>query len=238
LKSFCQVDPRPLSSQPLGVAKITNNVKVEMSIVERGPAYRILTDRLLLRCWEPKDAVLLKTAIDDSLEHLRPWMPWVKHEPEDLEAKTARLRRFRGNFDLDRDFVYGIFNQDESKVLGGTGLHPRVGEGALEIGYWIHVEHTNQGLAAEAAAALTKVAFEINQVNRVEIHCDPNNVRSASVPRKLGYVQEAILRHRGHTPEGEPRDTMIWTMLAKEYTTGMVRGIEIKAFDVVGQRLL
>jgi RimJ/RimL family protein N-acetyltransferase len=193
---------------------------------------------LVLRCWEPKDALLLKTAIDASLEHLRSWMPWAMHEPEDLEAKIARLRRFRGEFDLDRDFVYGVFNQDESEVIGGTGLHTRAGEGALEIGYWIHVGHINQGLATEAAAALTKVAFEVNQVKRVEIHCDPNNIQSAKVPRKLGYVQEAILRHRQRTPEGEPRDTMIWTMLAEEYTSSAIRRIKMEAFDVVGQRLL
>ena len=58
---------------------------------------------------------------------------------------------------------------------------------------WI-IDHINQGLAPETAAALTKVAFEVNEVNRVEIQCDPNNMRSAAVPRKLGFVHEATLR--------------------------------------------
>jgi len=38
-----------------------------------GPAYRIHTSRLVLRCWHPQDAPLLKAAIDTNLEHLRPW---------------------------------------------------------------------------------------------------------------------------------------------------------------------
>jgi len=59
-------------------------------------------------------------------------------------------------------------------VLGSTGLHTRVGAGAREIGYWIHQDYINQGLATEATAALTKVAFAIDQVTRIEIHCDPN----------------------------------------------------------------
>jgi RimJ/RimL family protein N-acetyltransferase len=176
-------------------------------------------------------------AIDASLEHLRPWMPWVMQEPEDIETKAARLRQFRGNFDLDRDYFYGIFNPDESQVIGGTGLHTRVGENALEIGYWIHIERTNQGLATEATAALTKVAFEINHVNRVEIHCDPNNLRSAKVPKKLGYVEEAVLRQRFYTSEGQPRDTMIWTMLAEEYLLSPIKEVKIKAYDVLGQKL-
>lgn len=61
-----------------------------------GPAYRIHTRRLVLRCWHPSDAALLKAAIDANLDHLRPWLPWAQHEPEDLQAKIERLRQFRG----------------------------------------------------------------------------------------------------------------------------------------------
>jgi RimJ/RimL family protein N-acetyltransferase len=203
-----------------------------------GPAYRVHTHRLVLRCWDPSDAPLLKAAIDASLDHLRPWMPWAKDEPQDLDAKIGLLRRFRGDFDLGHDFVYGIFNRDESQVVGGTGLHPRVGEGGLEIGYWIHVEYINRGLATETAAALTKVAFKINHVNRVEIHCDPNNVRSAAVPKKLGFVQEAILRQRVPMADGKPRDDMIWTLMADEYPASIAAKAQVEVFDVLGRRLL
>ena len=49
------------------------------------PPYRIETERLVLRCWDPRDAPLLKDAIDSSLDHLRPWMPWAREEPKPLE---------------------------------------------------------------------------------------------------------------------------------------------------------
>jgi hypothetical protein len=35
------------------------------------------------------DAPLLKTAIDASLEHLRPWMLWAQHESEDLQLQIS-----------------------------------------------------------------------------------------------------------------------------------------------------
>ena len=203
-----------------------------------GPAYRIHTSRLVLRCWQPTDAPLLKAAIDANLEHLRPWMPWAQHEPEDLQRKIERLRRWRGEFDLDQDFAYGMFNRAETQVLGGTGLHTRVDAGAREIGYWVHKDRINQGLATEATAALTKVAFLIDRVARLEIHCDPNNIRSAAVPRKLGFCHEATLRHRTRTPDGQPRDTMVWTLLAHEYHTSPAAAAEIEAFDVIGRPLL
>jgi RimJ/RimL family protein N-acetyltransferase len=204
----------------------------------QGPAYRIHTPRLVIRCWEPADAPLLKAAIDASREHLLPWMPWAADGPQSLEEQVGLLRHFRGQFDLDQDYVYGILNPDETAVLGGTGLHTRAGEKALEIGYWIHVDHVNQGLATEASAALTKVAFEVNGVDRVEIHNDPNNARSAAVPRKLGYLHEATLRHRTRTADGAPSDSMIWTLLRDEYPDSPAAQAEIEAFDVLGVKLL
>lgn len=201
-------------------------------------AYRIETKRLVLRCADPKDAPLLVNAINESLEHLREWMPWAHHEPESIEEKAARLRRFRGEFDLDQDYLYEIFSQDESKILGSSGLHTRLGPNALEIGYWIHADYINQGLATEVAAALTKVAFEINQVERVEIHCDPTNIRSARIPEKLGFVLEATLRQRVKSPQGEPRDAMIWSMLAEEYPASLPSRANIQAYDALGRKIL
>jgi len=203
-----------------------------------GPAYRIHTARLVIRCWNPADAPLLKAAIDASLDHLRPWMPWAEQEPQELDQKIEGLRRFRGKFDLGQDFVYGIFNRGESQVLGGTGLHTRAGEGAREIGYWIHADWINRGLATEASAALTRVAFEIDRVHRVEIHCDPANVRSAAVPRKLGYTHEATLHQRLPLPDGTLRDAMIWTLLAGEYPASPAARAEIQALDALGRQIL
>jgi RimJ/RimL family protein N-acetyltransferase len=202
------------------------------------PAYRVQTQRMVIRCWNPADAVLLKEAVDSSIDHLLPWMPWAKNEPQELLVKINLLRTFRGKFDLGQDFIYGIFNLDESQVLGGTGLHTRLGDDALEIGYWIRADSVNLGLATEAAAALTRVAFEVNRVNRVEIHCDPENKASAAVPGKLGYRHEATLRQRILAADGTYRDMMIWTMLKDEYTDSIVASYRIEAFDAVGVKIL
>ena len=134
------------------------------------PAYRIETARLLVRCYEPADATLLAESVTESIEHLKPWMPWAHAEPEPFEVKAERVKRFRGMFDLQQDYVYGIFNKDETRLVGGTGLHTRLGNEQLEIGYWIHKDFINQGLVTESTAALVKVAFEVIHVHRIEIH--------------------------------------------------------------------
>ena len=205
-----------------------------MATTEVGPAYRIETERLVIRCWQPEDAKLAKEAIDASREHLREWMPWADTEPEPLALTIKRLRQFRASFDMDKDYVYAIFDQDETQVLGGTGLHTCNSEIAREIGYWIHVDHINQGYATEASAALTKVAFEIDGIDRVEIHCSPENPVSASVPRKIGFVHEATLRRRGPILNDQPVDEMIWSMHADDYPGSMPANVRIQAFDASG----
>jgi RimJ/RimL family protein N-acetyltransferase len=204
----------------------------------RGPAYRVRSERLLLRCWDPADAPKLIQAVTESLDHLRPWMLWAKNEPEDLDTKVERLRRTRASFDRGRDLTYGVFSPDESRVLGGAGLHPRVGSDAKEIGYWIHVDHTGRGYATEATAALTRVAFEVERVRRVEIHCDPRNERSLAIPRKLGYTHDATLRGRTPAVGGGVRDSMVWSMLEEELAASPVARVPVEAYDALGRRLL
>lgn len=203
-----------------------------------GPAYRIQTPRLVLRCWQPSDAPLLAESVAASLEHLRPWMPWVQSEPEPLEAKVQRLRGFRARFDRDEDYVYAIFPPGEAKVAGGTGLHPRAGEGTLEIGYWMDVRHAGRGYATEATAALTRLAFEINGVERMEIRCDPLNARSAAVPRKLGYTLDGVLRANVRGVDDAMRDTQVWSLLRAEYAASPAAAAVLEAFDAAGRRLL
>ena len=67
------------------------------------------------------------------------------------------------------DYEYGVFLADGS-VVGGCGLHRRIGPSALEIGYWVHVAHTRRGIATAAAGALTAVGFGMA---RHRAHGDP-----------------------------------------------------------------
>ena len=203
------------------------------------PPYRIVTERLVVRCWDPRDAPLFKDAIDSSLDHLRPWMPWAGEEPKPLEEKAALLRRFRGQFDLGENFVYGIFAAGETEVVGGTGLHPRVGEDALEVGYWISAGRVGEGLATEVAAALTRAAFEVAGVDRVEIRVDPANAASLAIPRKLGFAEEATLRRRLEPfDDGHPRDVVVFALFGDTFPGTPAASARVEGYDALGTRVL
>ncbi len=178
------------------------------------PAIR--TERLLLRPWTAVDAPLLKRAIDENLEHLRAWMPWAMDEPSPLDVIEARIAKFAADFAEGTEGIYAIFSADETIALGGTGLHARVDDG-LEIGYWIHGHHTRRGYATEAARALTAAAFEWPEVLQVQIRCDPQNVASAAVPRRLGFRHIETLQADTVTPVGAPRDTMVWQLTRHQF---------------------
>jgi RimJ/RimL family protein N-acetyltransferase len=203
----------------------------------RPAPYRIETERLVVRCYEPRDAPLLKEAIDSSLEHLQPWMPWALDEPQTLEQKIELVEAFRSSFHAGENFTYGIFDADGRALLGGTGLHPRVGPGGLEIGYWVRASATRQGIVTESTAALTRVGIELCEADRIEIRIEPRNEASFGVPRKLGFVEEATLRRRLPGREGGPlRDVTIFTMFREDFDPSIAPGI--RAFEARGKRLL
>jgi RimJ/RimL family protein N-acetyltransferase len=181
----------------------------------------VLTERLLIRPYAPDDAAALKEAVDSSLEHLRAFMDWAWAAPEPVGVVRKRLRAFRDAFRHGDDWIYGLFEPDGSALVGGAGLHRRVGPDALEIGYWIRTSHLRRGLATDAAAALTRLAFEWCGALRVEIHVDPANTASLAVADRLGYVREATLRKRlPPIRPGEPRrDEVVFSLLDEEYAS-------------------
>lgn len=200
-------------------------------------AYSIKTERLILRCFEFKDVYELKSAIDESKDHLLRWMAWAKHEPEEVDKKLERIRRRRVEFDTDEAYHYGVFLQEDNKFIGSISLMRRSGDKSLELGYWLHVNYINKGYITEAASALVKIAFELHQVERVEVHCDEKNFKSAAVPKKLGFTHEATIRSNEKNEDGTRKRDMIWVLFKEEYESSKLKVIESEAFDAVERKI-
>jgi RimJ/RimL family protein N-acetyltransferase len=198
-------------------------------------AYRVETDRLVLRCWTPGDAPRLRAALDVCDAYLRPWIPFMKDEPRTLKQTAEWLRGIRAAFDLDQTHRYAVFDSDEKNLLGENMLINRVGPGGLEIGYWTHKDEMGKGIATEASSALIRVAFEIEKVDRVEIMCAPENKASASIPASLGFTHEATLKKRALDSEGGTCDLMVWSLFATDYASSPVAKLRLQAYDCMGE---
>ena len=202
----------------------------------KGPAYGVKTERTMVRCWNPTDAALLKEAVDSSLDHLRSWMPWAEHEPTELEDKIELSASGEASSTSTRIHIRRLRPRRNESVRRHGPTYQAWAE-ALEIGYWIRADSANRRLATEVAAALTRVAFEVHQVDRVEIHCDPANIRSAAIPKKLGFIHEATLRRRVPSSSGELRDEMVWTLFKRDYPESPAARCRIVAYDAAGARI-
>ncbi len=201
-------------------------------------AYRIETERLLIRCWSPEDAPVLRAALDESDQHLRPWIPWMKDEPKSLNESAAWLCLKRANFDLGKDFWYAIFDSEEQTLVGEIGLMTRAGPGVFEIGYWINKSCDGKGYASEATAVMIRVAFEIAKVERIEIYCAPENEASVAIPRKMGFLHEATLARRYNDSEGGVHDTMVWTLFSDSHAGSPATRQDLRAFDCLDRQVL
>lgn len=102
------------------------------------------TLRLLLRAWTPEDAPRLRSVLDASDAHLRPWVPFLKGEPRSLDATRDRLIAYREAFDAGRQLVYGIFTDDGREVLGEAMLFGR--PPAWEVGFWVAAERDRKSV--------------------------------------------------------------------------------------------
>lgn len=140
---------------------------------------------LLIRCLRTSDAKQMVDAITESLPELREWMPWARYEPQSVIQREAFIQGWDEDWLSKKDFPFGIFR--DGQLVGCIGLHLRHGEGQLEIGYWVRSSCVGQGIATKSSRALTNVAFSLSEIQEVLIAHDIANIRSESIPMKLGF---------------------------------------------------
>jgi RimJ/RimL family protein N-acetyltransferase len=171
------------------------------------------TERLTIRSPLPGDGAELQAAVAETIDDLRPWMPWADHVPT-VEEEEELARRGRARFLAREDLPLLLFLKGTHTLVGASGLHridwnvPR-----FEIGYWVRRRFARQGYITEAVRGITRLAFETLGARRVEIRCDARNARSQDVARRAGYELEATLRKHMVAADGVLRDTLIFVRL-------------------------
>jgi RimJ/RimL family protein N-acetyltransferase len=191
----------------------------------------IRTARLVLQRQHPDDGPLIKDALDTSLLHLQAAVAWAKSAPTPLGELIARLTSSAAAFEEGTAWAYSVFDRSKSRVLGGVALEPAdaplqalIGEGAVELGYWLRADSTGYGYATEAAGALVQLALSRLHAPLVGICHDPQNWPSEGIPRRLGFrcfgvVAHALLPDR-QAADGSPRQTTkVWVLDASSPRT-------------------
>ena len=155
------------------------------------PPVRIVTERLVLRRYEPDDLDALRGAVEVSLDGIRPWMPNASRE---LSGDLGEwLEVAASQFDTGERFPYGLFTRSNGTFVGHVSAIPE--DGAILFGYWAHAGHLRLGFVSEAVRALVDAGL----AERYVIHCSPDNAASMGVARACGFTQVGtrMLQHDG-----------------------------------------
>ncbi len=187
------------------------------SAIERLAPQRIETERLLIRIPMPGDGAEVNAAVRETFDKLHVWMDWAQHLPTAQETEEI-VRGAHNSFVAATDFSYFAFLKTSSTFVLAAGFHLKdLAVPKLEIGYWCRASLQGQGYVTEAVRKLTSVGFEVMKANKIEIRCEPRNLPSQRVAERAGYHLEAVLRNDKRRPDGELRDTLVYSLLPQEY---------------------
>lgn len=171
-------------------------------------------DHLELRSLEPVHAQALFHLTDDNRDHLRPWLPWL-----DSTRSVRDTRRFiREARDAYRELSMvqtGIWCGDE--IVGAIGIN-RIDatNRRAHIGYWVGRAHEGRGFITRSCVRMMRYGFEQLDLNKIEILCEPRNLRSRAIPERLGFIPEGTLREAQWINDHFV-DLIVYGMLVREW---------------------
>jgi RimJ/RimL family protein N-acetyltransferase len=183
----------------------------------------LLGERVLVRPFRPGDGAALWDAVEESREHILPWLPWgdTHKSPADSEAYA---RRNCAKWLTREDLPLSVWDRSAAEFLGGSGLHRIEWDvPSFEIGYWLRKSAVGQGYMTEAVSLICALAFETLAAQRVFIRCAAGNQRSAAIPVRLGFAYEGTLRNAKRDTRGELRDMLIFGMTPDGYKRDFAR---------------
>lgn len=177
------------------------------------------TERLLIRAPQNGDGAMVQEAISESIDQLRPWMPWAQEVPDEEQSEIG-VRQARIQFLKRSDLRLYLIHKDSGRLVGCSGLHRMDWQSRkFEIGYWVRSSCIGQGYITEAVNGITEFAISQLMANRLEIRCDTLNLRSIQVAVRAGFTLEGTFRKDECRTDGSLMDTMIFAK---------VRGIEFE----------
>ena len=141
---------------------------------------------------QPHMAGELTAVVLENLDRLKPWMPWAtKDYSADLanEFIARSLRAFADEGRFEAVIMFG------NEIIGSIGFHNLDGTNrSAHVGYWIAGKYEGKGFVTRCCRAVIDYLFDTMDLNRVQINCNVENLRSRAIPERLGFKLEGIHR--------------------------------------------
>ena len=122
---------------------------------------------------------------------------------------------------LKSAYPFIVFDKLQNKYVGSTRFYDiQLEASSTQLGYTWYSEKTwGTGLNEHCKLLLLSFAFETIGFERVEFRADNRNKRSIAAMQKIGCTVEGILRNHLPTSDGTRRDSIVLSMLKKEWPT-------------------
>lgn len=163
------------------------------------PLPELRTERLDVRLARPgMEAAIARFLVENFPGHLDRWSPPVEPAFFTEAFWAQRLAIAVEEFRAGRAarFVLQPRGSADGPVIG-TCNYTNIVRGpfqACQLGYQIARSHEGRGLMSEALRAANAFAFAGLRVHRIMASYRPENVRSARVLERLGFVREGLAR--------------------------------------------
>ncbi|WP_162055180.1 GNAT family N-acetyltransferase [Pontibacter pamirensis] len=170
--------------------------------------------RVLLRPFHPSDTAALRTiAFDEEI-----WRYMITRISNEQELE-AWIQTATNGYQLGTRYTFMIEDKVTGKLAGSTSYgNISVPDKRLEIGWtWLSGEYRGSGLNRHCKFLLLRYAFEVLQMERVELKGDALNMRSRKAMLKIGATEEGILRSHTLMHDGRRRDTIYYSILRPEW---------------------
>jgi RimJ/RimL family protein N-acetyltransferase len=168
--------------------------------------------RVRLRPYRAEDADAVFAAIDESREHLRPWVGWVDRYSTPEAVRTYCLR-CAADWQARTDLAVGIFDAARGDFLGGAGLHrPNWERRTFEISCWLRATAAHRGYGTEALGLLADLAFSGLAAAQIKLVCDVRNGPTKRLADKCGYVFRGRVRNGYAAPDGTFVDSLVYSL--------------------------
>lgn len=149
-------------------------------------------DEIELKVFQKDDATHLFTLIEKNREFLKRWIPWL-NETQTLEQTAHFIEQGLLQFYSNRSFQAGIWYK--GILVGSAGFHPiDWRHHRTSLGYWLGEIYQGRGIISRSLVTLIDHTFTELKLNRIEVRCATQNVKSQAIPQKLGFTQEGTLR--------------------------------------------
>ena len=179
-----------------------------------------------LKILDNSDAQEIFELVNSSRSHLRRWLPWVDntHDIHDIEAFIDSTKnQFASNNGFQSSILF------KGAIAGVIGFH-RIDwiSRSTSIGYWLGNDYLGKGIMTRSVKALVDYALTDINLNRLEIRCAEENIKSRAIPERLGFTTEGIARG-SEWLNNRLVNHVIYGMLAKEWyeiknTKGYIKG--------------